>query len=112
MLEGIQEKIPYCSRETSSGKQKKAHSTSQPQFHSENTPATVEADQILLALRQLATNSNSASFNNNINRISKLPKCLRTTMPTFDGKSKKFEPFEDVFQTSVKVRKNSRKLTK
>ena len=98
-----QEEIPYCSPITSSGKQKKAHSTSQPQFHSENTPPTIEADQILLALQQLATNSNSANFNNNISRISKLPKSLTTTMPTFDGKSEKFELFEDLFQASLKI---------
>ena len=103
MMTATQEEIPYCSPTTSSGKQKKAHSTSQPQFRSENTPATIEADQILLALQQLATNSNSASFNNNINRISKLPKSLTTTMPTFDGKSEKFEMFEDLFQTSLKI---------
>ena len=87
----------------SSGKQKKARSTSPPQFRSENTPATIEADQILLALQQLATNSNSANFNNDISRISKLPKSLTTTMPTFDGKSEKFELFEDLFQTSLKI---------
>ena len=98
-----QEEIPYCSPTTSSGKQKKARSTSQPQFRSENTPATIEADQILLALQRLATNSNSANFNNNISRISKLPKSLTTTMPTFDGKSEKFELFEDLFQTSLKI---------
>ena len=98
-----QEEVPYCSTSTSSGKQKKARSTSQPQFRSENTPATLEADQILLALQQLATNSNSANFNNNISRISKLPKSLTTTMPTFDGKSEKFELFEDLFQTSLKI---------
>ena len=98
-----QEDIPYCSTSTSSGKQKKARSTSQPQFRSENTPATLEADQILLALQQLATNSNSANFNNNISRISKLPKSLTTTMPTFDGKSEKFELFEDLFPTSLKI---------
>ena len=98
-----QEEIPYCSTSTSSGKQKKVRSTSQPQFRSENTPATLEADQILLALQQLATNSISANFNNNINRISKLPKSLTTTMPTFDGKSEKFELFEDLFQTSLKI---------
>ena len=98
-----QEEIPYCSTSTSSGKQKKARSTSQPQFCSENTPATLEADQILLALQQLATNSNSANFNNNISRISKLPKSLTTTMPTFDGKSEKFELFEDLFQTNLKI---------
>ena len=99
-----QEEIPYCSTSTSSGKQKEARSTSQPQFRSENTPATLEADQILLALQQLATNSNSANFNNNISRISKLPKSL-TTMPTFDGKSEKFELFEDLLQTSLKIHK-------
>ena len=98
-----QEEIPYCSTSTSSGKQKKARSTSQPQFRSENTPATLGADQILLALQQLATNSNSANFNNNISRISKLPKSLTTTMLTFDGKSEKFELFEDLFQTSLKI---------
>ena len=95
-----QEEIPYRSTSTSSGKQKKERSTSQPQFRSENTPATLEADQILLALQQLATKNNSANFNNNISRISKLPKSLTTTMPTFDGKSEKFELFEDLFQTS------------
>ena len=98
-----QEEIPYCSTSTSSGKQKKARSTSQPQFRSDKIPATIEADQILLALQQLATNSNSANFNNNISRISKLPKSLTTTMPTFDGKSEKFELFEDLFQTSLKI---------
>ena len=98
-----QEEIPYCSASTSSGRQKKVRSTSQPQLRSENTSATLEADQILLALQQLATNSNSANFNNNISRISKLPKSLTTTMPTFDGKSEKFELFEDLFQTSLKI---------
>ena len=98
-----QEEIPYCSTSTSSGKQKKARSTSQPQFRSQNTPATLEADQILLAPQQLATNSNSANFNNNISRISKLPKSLTTTMPTFDGKSENCELFEDLFQTSLKI---------
>ena len=51
MVTGIQEKIPYCSPGTSSGKQKKARSTSQPQFRSENTPATFDTDQILLAFQ-------------------------------------------------------------
>ena len=92
----------YCSPSTSSGKQKKNRSTSQPQFRSENTPATIEADQILLALQQLA-NNNSETFHNNIYRIVKLPKSLTTTMPTFDGKSEKFELFEDLFQMSLKI---------
>ena len=84
MTTRIQEEIAYCSPGTSSGKQK-ARSTSKPHFRSENIPATVEADQILLALQQLATNRNSANFNNNVSRISKLPKSFTTTMPKFDG---------------------------
>ena len=103
MVTGSQEEIPYCSPSTSSGKQKKARSTSQPQFRSENTPATIEADQILLALQQLATNTNSTNFNINISRISKLPKSNTTTMSTFDGNSEKFELFQDMFQTSFKI---------
>ena len=103
MVTAVQEQIPYCSSGISSGKQKKARSTSQPQIRSEDTPETIEADQILLALQQLATNSNSPNFNNNITKISKLPKSLTTTMPTFDGKSEKFELFEDLFQTNLKI---------
>ena len=103
MMTATQEEIPYCSPTTSSGKQKKARSTSQPQFGSQNTPATIEADQILLALQQLATSSNLANFNNNISRILKLPKSLTTKMPQFDGKSEKFELFEDLCQTSLKI---------
>ena len=103
MVTGVHEEVKNCSPSTSSGKQKKNRSTSQPQFRSENTPATIEADQILLALQQLANNNNSANFHNNINRISKLPKSLTTTMPTFDGKTEKFELFEDLIQTSLEI---------
>ena len=102
-MTGVHEEVMYCSPSTSSRKQKKDQSTSQPQIRSENTPATIEADQILLALQQLANNNNSANFHNNINRISKMPKSLTTTMPTFDGKTEKFELFEDLFQTSLKI---------
>ena len=80
MVTAVQEEIPYCSSGNSSGKQKKARTTSQPQFPSEKTPATIEADQILLALQQFATSSNSATINNNSNEISKLPKSLTTTI--------------------------------
>ena len=90
MVTRIQEEVPYWSPRTYSEKQKKPRSTSQPQFRSEYTPATIEADQILLAPQQLGMKSNSANFNNDINRFSKLPKSLTTTMPTFDGKSEKF----------------------
>ena len=82
MVTGVQEEVPYCSLRTSSGKQKTARSTSQPKFRSENTSLTVEADHILLTLQQLAKNSISDNFNNNINRISIFPKSFTTTMPT------------------------------
>ena len=101
-MTGVTEEVTNCSPSTSSGKQKKNQSTSQPQFRNEITPATIEADQILLALQQLANNNNSAVFHNHFNKISKLPKSLTTMMPTFDGKSEKFELFEDLFQTSLK----------
>ena len=97
-----QEEIAYCSPGICSRKQMKARSTSQPQFRSQNAPATIEADQILLAHQQLETKNNSANFNNNINRISKLPKSLTITMPTFDGKSEKIELLEDLLKTSLK----------
>ena len=102
VMTATQEENPYCSPTTSSGKQKKARSTSQPRFRSENTHATIETDQILLALQQLASTSKSTDFKNNISRIWKLPKSFTTTMPTFDGKTEKFELFEDLFQTSLK----------
>ena len=51
MVTRVHEEVTYCSPSTSSGKQKKNRSTSQPQFCSENTPATIEADQILSALQ-------------------------------------------------------------
>ena len=102
-MTATQEEIPYCSPTISSGKQKKARSTSQPQFRSEKTRATIEADQILLALQQLATNFNSAHFKNIISRIPKLPNSLTTTIPTCDGKSENLELFEDLFQTALKI---------
>ena len=102
-MTGVHDDVTYCPPSTSSGKQKKNRSTSQPQFRSENTPATIEADQIFLALQQLANNINSANFDKNINRNSKLPKSPTTTMPTFDGKTEKFELFENLFQTSLKI---------
>ena len=102
-MTGVHEEVTYCSPSTSSGKQKKNRSTSQPQFCSGKTPATIESDQILLALQQLANNNSSANFHNNINRTSKLPKSLTTTMPTFDMKTEKFELFEDLFQASLKI---------
>ena len=102
-MTGVHQEVTYCPPSTSSRKQQKNRSTSQPQFRSENTPETIEADQILLALQQLANNNNSANFHKNINRTSKLPKSLSTTMPTFDGKSENIEVFEGLFQTSLKI---------
>ena len=63
IVTGVQEETPFCSPGTSSGNQKKAHSKFLPQYRSENTPTTSETDQTLLALQQLASNKNSANFN-------------------------------------------------
>ena len=38
--------------------------------------------------------------------IPRLPKAMSTRMPTFDGKTDKFENFEDLIQTSLKVYPN------
>ena len=103
MITGVQEESPYCSFETSSGKQMKVRSTSQSPFHSENNPAKIEADQTLMALQQLASKNKSGNFTNKFNTISKLPKCLATTMSTFDWKSGKFDFFEDLFQRCLKI---------
>ena len=84
-------KIPYCYPGTSSGKRKKVRSTSQPHFRSRNSPATTEADQVLLALQHLAM------------KILNLPKSLTTTMPNFDGKTEKFELFQDLLRTCLKI---------
>ena len=103
MVTGVHGEVTYCISSVSSRKSKTNRSTSQPQFRSENFPATIEGDQILLALQQLANNINSANFQMSINKISKLPKLLTTTMPTFDGKSENFELLEDLFQTNLKI---------
>ena len=103
MVTRFREGIPSCTPATSSFKQKKAHSTSQPEFPSEDTTATNEANQNFLAFHHLASNSNSANFNNNVNRISKPSEPFTTSMPLFDGKSEKFELFEDLFRTSLKI---------
>ena len=76
MRTGIKQEIPYCSLGISAGKQKKARSTSQPHFCSENTPAIIEADQILLALQQLASNSNSATPPTSTTTLTKIQKGL------------------------------------
>ena len=109
MVTGAQGEIHFCSLGTSSGKQMKAWSTSQPQCCIENIPTRIEVDQFLLALKQLATNSNFAKFDSIIKRFSKLAKYLTTTMPTFDGKSENFELFEEVFQTSLKIHNQRRR---
>ena len=81
MMTGIQEVIPNSSLWNLSGNQKKLRSISQPRFRNENTFATIEVDQILLAFQQLATSSNFANLGNNISRISKLPKSFTTQCP-------------------------------
>ena len=69
-------------------------------YAKENTPATIEADQILLAFQLLASNSITAKFNKNINRNSKLRQPLTTKKPIFNGHSEKFELTENLFPTN------------
>ena len=73
MVTDVHEEVTYCSTSTSSPKQKKNRSTSQPQFHSENTPATIEADQTLLALQQLAKKQQFCNFPKTM--LTEYPKC-------------------------------------
>ena len=66
------------------------------------TPLRQSKPTNFVGLQQMASDTNCANFNNNIHRVSKLPKSLTATMPTFEGKSEKFELFEDLFQTTLK----------
>ena len=60
MVMGFNEEIPCCCTGAALRKQEKARSKSEPQFHSGKTPASIEADQILLAFHQLENRSNLA----------------------------------------------------
>ena len=102
MVTGIREEVTYCSPGASSGKRRKTHSASQRHFRIENTPTSIEADQILLAFQQLAK-SISSNVNYIIQQIFKLPKSLTTKMPGTVGKSEKIELFGDPFQTGLRI---------
>ena len=102
MVTTIEEVICFFSLETSSGKQRKARSKSRPQFFNENSLEMTEADQFSLAPQQLASSSNFNNSSNNFNRYSKLSNSLTTTLPK-DWKTGKFEIFEALFQTGLKI---------
>ena len=87
MVTGVHEEVMYCS--PAHLKESRKRIALQVDLNSETkTPLRrLRQTKFWLALQQLANNNNSANFHNNINRISKLPKSLTTTMPTFDGKS-------------------------
>ena len=82
---------------------KKAGCKSQSQFGSENTPASIEANQFIVVFQQLVRNCNSINFNIKNTQFSKLAKSLTTTVPTIDWKCEKFKLFEVFFQTSLKI---------
>ena len=95
MMTGFHEGIPYCLSRSSSGKQQMRRIPQVNHSFKLKTPlVSIEVDLILMDFQQLMSNSNSAYFNSNIFRVSKLSKSLTTTMPIFDGKSEKFELFE------------------
>ena len=108
-MTAVQEGILYCSPGISSSKQEKARSKSQRQYRSDTTRATIEADQILLAIQQLASSSNSANFHNNIDRISKLPKSFTTTRPIFDWNQKNSNRLKICFEEVSKFTTYSQK---
>ena len=88
MVTGVNEEVMYCSTSTSSGKQKKNRSTSQPQFRSENTPATIEAEQIFLALQQLANNNNPQISTTTLTEFPNCQSHLRQRCPRLIGNVK------------------------
>ena len=98
-----QEEIPYCSPPLLLRQANRRRRALQVNLNFAVRIPPRQAAQILWALKQLATNYNSANIDNNNSRISELPKSLTTTMSTFDGKSEKFELFEDLFRTSLKI---------
>ena len=102
MVTGVHEEITYWYPSTISGEQKKKCSISQPHFRSENTSVTNEADHFS-GSSAIGKEQQFWKFPRQYNRISKMPKSLTTTMPTFTWKSEKFELFEYLFQTSRKI---------
>ena len=102
MVTGGPEEVTYCSPSAFSGQQKKNHSTSPPQLRSENNPATIEADQFLLALQQLTNNNNSAKFHNSNHKVTNCKnrpgqRCVCST-----GNLKSWSPFDYFVQTNLK----------
>ena len=95
--------IPNCSSESFSGRKVKCALRVNGNSAAKTPLATIETEQILSALHQLATNSNSVNFNIRLNIFSKLPKSITTTMPTFDRKTEKFEQFENFFRTNPSI---------
>ena len=78
MATGVQEEIPYCSPGTSSRKQKKALSTNQPQSRSGNTPATIEADQVLQQTEHGKNTSNISQWQQQNTNLSDWSSIQRT----------------------------------
>ena len=83
MVIGVHEEFTHCCASKSSVKQKKNHSSSQPQSRSENITATIEADQFFWPLVGKATINlqtfitKSTEFPNCQNRS--LQRCPRST---------------------------------
>ena len=96
---------PFAHLQSLQENKKKARSTNRLQIRSGKTLALIEADFILLDFQQIPSNSNSAYFNKNIVRTSKLLKPLSTTISLFDGNSKKFEVFDNLFQRNMMTHK-------
>ena len=112
MVTGVQEEIAFCFPGTSAGKQKKARSTIQPQFRTENTLATIETYQIAVAFQQLATNNNFANVNKTSKRFLKFPKTLSMTMLFLTGNQRHCIGLKICSKQIWKITINSRKKIK
>ena len=103
MVRGVQEDFAFCSpviffRKTKQGALYNSTTLSQWEhpYDNWNRPDSVGPSTI-------GKQQQFSKLNKNMKINSKLPNSLTTTIPTFDGKSKKIERFEDLFQISLKT---------
>ena len=102
MVTEVHDENTYCSPRTFSGMSMKNRSNSQSPLRSGNTSGTINYNN-LPALQPLAKNNNSANFQNNINKTSRLPNSFTRTMLKFDGKSEKVQLLDDFSRTSLRI---------
>ena len=103
MQTGVQDKIAYCSPRTSQSKQKKPtlrKSTENPLW---KRPCNEWSRTVFWPLSSWQTTAILPFLLATFTEFPRLEKQLTTRRLTLDGKSEKFELFEDVFQRSLKT---------